>query len=233
MSIDTSSDNPEKFAFPDGAALPNSSTMWKPETSRSGKVDDETFRIYMQRTTPSVAGIGLGEIVAADMTVFYSNGFIGVADVDLEWAERPADEEEENAGGDDGEEGGDGEEGEENAGGEDGEEEGEEEEEEEEEPAYEWRATVTENCTVNEDDWTVECAEHCEEDPMTGEEQCHAASVWVPQTMPGCSVNEDNKLMCETVCEEDVAAQWENDMEDAMADMEDALQDALDDFGLD
>ncbi len=74
MSRDTSSETPDKFAFPDGATLPNSSTMWKPETSRSGTIDEDSFRIYMQRTTSSIAGIGLGEIVSADLIASYKNG---------------------------------------------------------------------------------------------------------------------------------------------------------------
>ena len=119
LGIDTTSENPDKFALLNDANLPNSSTMWKPETSKSSRIDDDgTFRVYLQRTTPSVAGIGIGEAIAATST-FFTGDFAGASDLELNWAERPAEEEEEEDN-----------EGEEEENAEEGENEGEEGEEE-------------------------------------------------------------------------------------------------------
>ena len=50
-----------KFSAAEGAQQPSSAKMWKVDTSKSVKEEDGLLRLYFQRTTPSVAEIGLGE----------------------------------------------------------------------------------------------------------------------------------------------------------------------------
>lgn len=54
-------DEATKFSATEGTQQPSSATMWKVDTSKSVKEEDGLLRLYFQRTTPSVAEIGLGE----------------------------------------------------------------------------------------------------------------------------------------------------------------------------
>lgn len=54
--------------------------MWNPQTNKSSKdaktdeLDPDTFRIYLQRTTPTIADIGIGKTVPA-----FGQFFVGEA----------------------------------------------------------------------------------------------------------------------------------------------------------
>lgn len=50
-----------KFAYLESSTQPSSSAVWKFDTAKSVKEDDGLLRLHFQRTTPSVAEIGLGE----------------------------------------------------------------------------------------------------------------------------------------------------------------------------
>jgi len=51
--------------------------MWKLDTSKAVKTEDDVYRLYFQRTTPSIAGLGIGKSVDAGANWFVLGKRVG------------------------------------------------------------------------------------------------------------------------------------------------------------